>query len=1038
MSGLSSGSTCGSCSARVDPAARFCAHCGAILSRLETKEAVRRHVVVLFADLVGFTSMGEGLDPEALRAVMDRYFALVSGVIWEHGGVTEKFIGDAVMAVFGMPQISEDDAVRAVQAAVGIVAALEPLNVELRRDFGQSVQVRVGVHSGAVSATYDRAGDFRVVGDTVNTASRLQSAAEPDSVLVSEPVAQALRDRVRLREVAPLNLKGKGNPFRAWRVEGTPTVDASLATLAPLIGRDVELAQLRQAHARSTAEGSGALVTVLGAPGIGKTRLVEEFISGLSGRRVLRARAMSFNRGISHAPIIDLLGSAPEAWEAFVAATATEPSTARAAKCLSQLSQTSGTPRHGAEIEEIAWSLRTFLGELARTSPLVLVWEDLHWAETALLDIVEFLADELAAVPVLQVCTARPELADLRPEWTTGGARGVIVDLAPLGRDETELLVSNLVYGGEVVAQAVDEVCEQVAAASEGNPLFAELLLATDRRVGDPLPHTITAVFAARLDRLPPEDRLVLEMAAVVGRDFANADLDHLLVEEDRGHFDPAESLHRLRRSRLLSGNRLSGRHCFSQPFCRDTTYELSAKRSRLRWHLALADRAAETAQTTSDGEGRDDSMLAYHLEATALLSRQLHPTSPSTADLGRRAAEQLAKQAAQATDRKDLRAAAGLLERALTVVGNDAPLRFELTLWLSDTRLDVGELGAAAAALDALPQPKDILEQAIGSWAGVVQREIIKLRAGRLTLAEVLDVERDLEPRLPVGDHLALCRLHQLRSHRHIMAESVGAAEESLAKARQHAQALGDAREIDRIDRTAVELALWGPTPVRDGLERCRNLAAAFDGSRVCLVPVLVTMAGLLALDGSFEEACSTLEKAAGYAADLRMHSADVALAYLRGLIDSAAGAHISAAEAFDRARRILSDAGQPEGEALMAAYACRARTADGQPVPEVFVRADDADLDTTRMDPRLGALHCLLAARAAADSGRLDRAEILSSAALSCADRMDDLYFRGTVYRDVAAVRRQVGAVDGERIAARIALELFEAKGVRMEEGR
>ena len=1025
------GSTCGTCSAPAAPEAMFCARCGATLTQADQQEAVRRHVAVLFADLVGFTSMSEGLDPEALRLVMDRYFGLVSRIIWDNGGATEKFIGDAVMAVFGMPQIAEDDPVRAVQAGVGILAALDTLNVELQREFGLDVTVRIGVHSGPVSATYDRSGDFRIVGDVVNTASRLQSAAEPNGILVSEAVAQALRGRADVQEVPALVLKGKEGLVRAWRVDGMTAVE-SAARLTPLIGRDVELAQLRQAYERSIGNARGALVTVLGSPGIGKTRLLDEFLSELGAPEpvVLRGRAQSFNRGVSYLPIVELLKSAPLGWAAFLDDVATDSAVARAAACLDGLEQRSTSPRHGAEVEELAWALRTFLRTLAARGPLVLVWEDLQWAEPSLLDILEYLSDELSTLPVLQLCTARPELADIRSDWPTGGGGGLTIDLAPLSHTETLRLVSQLASVGDVMAHAVDEVCEQVAAASEGNPLFAELLLAMEEHSDEPLPHTITAVFAARLDRLHPDDRLVLEIAAVLGRDFTSTDIAYVLAEDGRRSIDLDASLQRLRRTRLLTGSRISVRYCFAQAFSRDTTYELSGKRSRLRWHLALVDRATATDDSPPPGDADSTSMLTYHLEASALLSRQLHPASASTQDICRRASEQLAWQAADATNRKDLRSAAGLLQRALGVLANDAAGRLKLTLWLSDTRLELGELDVADALLRAWSQDRTSASSELSSWVVPIQREIISLRGGSMTLDAVLAAEQRFEPHLQPDDHLAWCRFYQLRSHRQLMSEQVGAAEQSLATARSHARFLGDTREVDRIDRTAVELALWGPTPVSEGLARCRELVVAFEGSRVTLVPILGAMAGLLGLDGRFDEAADAVQTASRYASDLRMRSADAGLAYLRGVIDSLADAHESAAEAFRRARDIFAAAGQPDGEALMDAYTACESVAMGGPVPERYSGIDDLALAGIA-DPRLGALSSVLSAYSAVD--RPDRLIAVTDKAVEFASRMDDLFFRGTINRDVAALRYRAGDTAGAATAAVAARECFQAKGAR-----
>jgi class 3 adenylate cyclase/tetratricopeptide (TPR) repeat protein len=1003
--------------------------CGAALAARSANENVRRHVVVLFADLEGFTSMSQGLDPELLRAIMDRYFRLTAQVIWRYGGLTEKFIGDAVMAVFGMPVARENDALRAVQAASDIIDELDLLNVELDREYGIKLAIRVAVHSGPVSASYDAGGDFRVVGDTVNTASRLQSAAPLRQVLVGEPVAQAVRSRVQLEAVPPLSLKGKGAPARAWRLV---SLDApgDTTSRAPLIGRDVELLQLRQAYDRALQRGRGCMVTLLGPPGIGKSRLAAAFQASLGERGpvVLSGQAISYGQGVTYRPIVELLESAPGTWAAFASKGVTDPAAARAQACLAGLSREGDTGGPEAEVEEIAWALRAFVASVAERGPLLLVWEDLHWAEPTLLDVIEYLGDELSDSPVMQLCVARPELLDLRPAWSGGRVGAVNLELAPLTTDETLVLVGELRQRGDVVAHDDDEVCALVASACEGNPLFAELMLdiAGDRG-SQPMPQTIQALFAARLDQLDVDDRLVLEMAAVAGRDFLVPDVEHALLADARSDIDLGSSLDRLRRMRLVTGNRLSIRHSFAQAFGRDTAYEMTAKRNRLRWHLALADRAT-AAEATSHPQlagPRNADLLPYHLEAALTLSRELHPNSPASGELGRRATAALTEQAMCAMDRRDLRAAAGLFERAVRALPAGDPRQHELAIRLSDTWLDIGDRDRAHAALGNAPGGDRLPVEV------EIQRELIDLRHGLCTPEHILEVEQRIEPRI-AHDDPAWCRFHQLRAHRHLMNERAGAADASLAAALERAQAMGDSYQQRRILRTSSQLTLWGPTPVPEGLQRCSELACLFADSRVSLVTILSTTGGLLAFDGQFAEARERLATAAAYAADLRMRGADVGLAHLQGMVESIVGEHRAAADHFSRARSILRTAGNANGVALLDAYTARELVAAGGPVPAPYPAMTDDEVAAIS-DPRTGALTAVLCARAAAGAGDVDRVRSLVEWVRALAGRTDDLYFQGTVHQDIAGTLVAAGRLDEALVAATAARERYRAKGVR-----
>ena len=780
---------CTTCGTAAAVGARFCAMCGSTLA-VSAGAVSRRNVVVLFCDLVGFTAISEGLDPEALRAIMDRYFRMCSRVIWNQGGTTEKFIGDAVMAVFGLPVSAEDDALRAIRAALDVLDGLAALNSGLQDEFGIELRVRIGVHAGPVSASYDTSGDFRVVGDTVNTASRLQSAARAGEVLLGEQVADLVRSRVHVAAVAPLAVKGKGKPLAAWRVVSAEPPPDRLRAMAPMVDRRDELARLCAVFDEGVRTGRGRMVTVVGPPGVGKTRLVAAFTDAVSAAEptVLLGQNRSVIAGQTYRAVADLLSSAKAAWTSFERVGAVDPIAGRAAACLHDLSRPAGG--HSAvEIEEVAWALRTFLAAAAETKPVVVVWEDMHRAESSLCELVRGLARDLAGLPVLQLCTARPETTGAERNWSRDDSGHVLIDLDALSEPDTRGLVAALLDAAEVVGQDCDTRIERIIEACEGNPLFAELLVdVLEENADDPLPATIQAVLAARLDRLAPSARRVLEIAAAVGRDFPVADVRRLASSGSEAGLDVDTALRDLTRLRFLAGHLSADRLQFAPMMLRDVAYELTAKQDRLAWHLALADTGV------ADGEA-----AAAHLETAWRLSRELYPAGRMTTELAIRASTALGELATAATDRKDMSAAIELLERAVSASPPAASAGLRWQLRLSDAWLARGDRDQALAVVDAVDMPELSDAHRVGLAA---QRTWLGLRCGTLRLAGILAAEQDLSERLAAlpDEHLLWSRFHQLRAHRYLMQERVGPDKADLGTDEKNKMARSYTIEIPRV----------------------------------------------------------------------------------------------------------------------------------------------------------------------------------------------------------------------------------------------
>ena len=401
---------CSACGRDNPDDARFCNSCGAPLAPAAAPREQRKVVTVLFCDVTGSTSLGEQLDPEAMRTVMARYFETARTAIERHGGTVEKFIGDAVMAVFGIPVVHEDDALRAVRAAAELRDAVE-------------IDVRIGVNTGEVVTG---GADTLATGDAVNVAARLEQAASPGEVFLGAATYALVRDTVDAELLPPLEAKGKAEALTAYRLGDVRAV-TSRRDAAPMVGRVDELELLRRAYERAVRERGCHLFTILGAAGVGKSRLVAELLDTIEDARVLRGRCLSYGEGITYWPVVEMLKQLGE-----------PGGDERVRRPISVLLGELDAPTTPAET---AWAVRKALESAAAELPLVVVFDDLHWGEPSFLDLIEHIADLSRDAPILLLCMARPELLDERPGWSGGKLNATTVLLEPLGREETDELV---------------------------------------------------------------------------------------------------------------------------------------------------------------------------------------------------------------------------------------------------------------------------------------------------------------------------------------------------------------------------------------------------------------------------------------------------------------------------------------------------------------------------------------------------------------------------------------------------------------------
>lgn len=971
----------------------------------------RRLVSVLFLDLVGWTQLAERLDPEPLQQLLERYYEFCVTAVEEHGGVIEKFIGDAVMAVFGAERSQEDDALRALHTA----ARIRERVTGLRSIRDNPLDVHCGIAAGEALVTQSPRAGLRVVGDVVNLAARLQSAAPAGETYVNEVVVRLARTQLPLEPMDPLVLKGKRDPVPTWRLAGGTNGTSVSVPASALIDRDDEGRRLLEAYRQVVHSGSLRVLTILGPPGVGKSRLVRDVLGRLGGQEVQPRTAFgtcpSYGTRDSYAALGQILEVLLDQPGTDAGSCAGNP---RISAVLSHV-QPGSTNENGSAkpgVEEISWAVREMLSFVA-AQPLVLVWDDLQWAAPALLDLIGELVDSLRECPVLMLCLARPELADHRPAWLSQRqpSPATVLTMEPLTRTYTVALVEALAVSHasatEVVAHGA-EMLDRVVAESAGNPLFAELMVETVAagQSLDEVPPTIAAMVGAMIDRLPAEASALLGAASVVGPTF---------TLEDVGRLQPIREqviTHELEQRRLLRAGSEPGAYHFIQQVVHDVVYRRLGKNLRLTWHHQLADDGVEPA---------------FHLESAVRLTLDLNPDDPALPDLAERAAEALLQEGTDALRRRDLPAAIVLLERAENVASHGGDrFQAEAAVRLSDALILSGDPHGALAVV------RTVAERTLEPPARLLcqlQDHLLAMRSGRAGEVPLEELAATLRRQLP-GD-LAWCRFHQLRMLSHLAAGRFGAAEEAVNAALSHTQALADAYEEDRMLAARCEISQWSPTPINEKLAGCAELAERFVGDRCLLVPILVAQARLRALAGDVDHAWAALAEARTAVDELRLSVGGVLVEQVTGLVYSLCDEPVAAERHYRAAVRLLEAAGHEPAALTMRVLAARELVGpDGAAVADEL-RALATQLD--RMDLRGRALCLATHARIAPDEGGDDLASTADRVA-RMVEGTDDPCLRGDAYFDLARAYRRSGDQDRARALAETAVTSYAEVGATL----
>jgi predicted ATPase/DNA-binding SARP family transcriptional activator len=992
---------------------------------------VRKTVSVLVADLI---SVGKQLDPEARHRVMPQVFAEVSNAVERHGGRTERIAGQGIMAVFGVPTVHEDDALRAVRAAVDVREAVAVLNVDLARTWGVRIAVRAGVNTGEALASDGGSDPTLVADETVEVAVRLGLAAPPGDILIGAETERLVRGAARAERFA--GSESDANGECSWRIVTLNPLAPPVARRAdtPMVGRERELFELRHRFDRTLAESTSSLCTVLGPAGIGKSRVADEFLASLEEQAtVLSGHCLSYGEAITFWPLAEVIRQAAGASsrEAINGLLAEERDGDLIAH---RLAAAIGLTDAAGSQEETFWATRKFFEALARARPLVVVFDDVQWAEPTFLDLVEHVIDWSSGRSILILALARPELLENRPLWAGGTPKSTVIRVEPLSAQESEELIEHLL--GE--ARLPPRVRAEVARAAGGNPLFIEQMLAMIYEEGAgpgealAVPSSIQALLAARLDRLPAEERMVLGRAAVVGAEFSRG------AVVDVTPIVPGESIDRhlqalIRRELIApSPSALPGADGlrFSHLLIREAAYDSLPKAVRADLH----EQVGTWLDKASEGRtGEYEEIIGHHLEQAYRYRADIAPVGEEQAEVAVRAAGRLAAAGRRASSRADMVAADNLLSRAASLPPSTSRARLELLTDLGEVLRETGDFERAETVLaEAIEAAAEFGDRAVEAHARLIR---LRLRMQVDPAVRPDDLIRAAEEAIAIfeeaGDERRLAKAWFTLAWAPWVKGSVAQAEKALERAVEVARRSGDERTEAQSVNLYLGAGLFGPTRVADAVRRCEEQLARPLQQRRVTAAAYRALAGLRAMEGHFDEARRMARQDRAILEDLGLKVAAGMAAEVYGLVEILAGDPIAAERELREGFEALEEIGETSIFANLAAMLAQVlysqkRDAEALRFSEISERASARDDLSSQVQWRAAK------AKLRARMGESDEAERLALEAVALAEETPDFsLLRGDALLDLGEVLVAIGRRQAALGPIQKAVSLYEQKG-------
>jgi predicted ATPase/class 3 adenylate cyclase len=1047
---------CASCGGELSDQFNFCGFCGSPLETTVLVKESRKTVTIVFCDLKGSTNLGEVLDSESLREMMSRYFEVMSKILEGHGGSVEKFIGDAIMAVFGLRKSHEDDALRAVRAAADMRAALSEFNAEVARGWGVTLTNRLGVNTGEVVAGEPVRGQRLVIGDAVNVAARLEQAAPPNEVLIGPLTYRLVRDDVEVEAVEPLELKGKSQRMPAYRLLSVLRRQGPVQKgHRPMVGREAELAHLSGALGEAMAGRNVRMVTVLGQPGVGKSTLMAELRAAVEDEAtIVSGRCLPYGRGITFWPLLEIVQAAAGIGEND------SPEEARASlnelaghdeDVVERVASVLGLSSTQFSVDETFWGARKLLERMAARQPVVIVFEDIHWAELTFLDLIEHLLRS-GEGPMLLVCLARPELLELRDGWGDQ-AGATAVTLTPLSDDDIGAVIDTVLGDGEVP----DSVRERIVEAAGGNPLFVEQMLSMMiddghlrqedgvwSPVGDlgqlDVPPSVQALVAARLDRLQVEERQVIEPASVIGVSFPQAAIEDLVEDSLKPAVGLRLSSLSARQLIYPDATTLAGDgYRFDHILIRDAAYGRLLKRERALLHERFADWGEQTNRERHR-EGEFEEILGYHLEQAAAYLGELGPLDAHGQRLAVRGATRLATAGRRALGRGDMPASANLLRRAVQLLPRNDAMRLDLLPELGEALLEIGEFASAEVFLDEATECAAVNEDARLHARAALVRLLLRTHSsppeqwsGQLAG----DAEETMSVLEQAQDNANLAAAAKLLAVAHGNAGRHAESADMAARAIEYAALAGDDRQRSKAACHYAQVATYGPTPVADALRRCEEQLEQTHGDRRTEGIVTGLLARLHAMQGNIEHARLLYTRGRAVLQDMGRSVAAASTSIDSCSVEMLAGDPAAAERELRRDYAELEQMGEKGLLSTIAGELSRALYAQGayDEAHRLTVHAQRLAADEDILSQ---ALWRMVRAKVLAQRGTLPEAERFARKAVELLQATGDLVSQAEALMDLAEVLELAGEMEEAQAALTEARSLFERKGDIVSGGR